>query len=189
MTVTHIDTEEHLLAIHPGGNIGSETIGTILRNAHLLKNAKYSSKTQRNKSTPAYQVHFGKTNYPGSQVKKWFYVLDGKVVSSFEGLPPNDRKRIKRLGLFYDRKGSKLLEGEIGEVVKTWLVHAAIELRKSSPDRYRRMMELTEPFTVDGETISLRLVPNLPFTNGTINYVEPDSTTEHTRQDSDSVPH
>ena len=35
------------------------------------------------------------------------------------------------------------------------------------------MMELTEPFTCDGQTISLRLLDHLPFTNGTINYVEP----------------
>ena len=170
-----ISTSSHLLAIHPGNNIGCDQIDVILRNAHNIKHSKYSSKTQRNKATAAYQVHLGKTTYPGSQVKKWFYVLDGKALTREEllALTTSQRKRIKRLALFYDRKGSKLLQGEIGVALVTWLYSAAAALYESSPERYEKMMELTEPFIADGQTISLRLVPTLPFTNGTINYVEP----------------
>jgi hypothetical protein len=174
MSDTIISTSSHLLAIHPGKNIWNDQIDVVLRNAHHIKHSKYSSKTQRNKATAAYQVHFGKTTYPGSQVKKWFYVLDGKALTREEllALTTSQRKRIKRLAHFYDRKGSKLLEGEVGVALETWLF-AAAALYKSSPERYENMMKLTEPFIADGQTISLRLVPNLPFTNGTINYVEP----------------
>ena len=170
-TQTHVRTETQLLVTYEGNNITETQKNIIKRNARLIKHAKYSSKTTRNDGTEAFQVHFGKTNYAGSQVKKWYYVLNGNALSRQEllDLSPADRKKIKRYGLFYDRKGSALLEGEVGEAVRTWLTHAALALYTSSPERYQKMMELTEPFICDGQTISLRLVDNLPFTNGTIN--------------------
>jgi hypothetical protein len=174
-TETHIDTATHMLVTHAGNNLTPEQVEIIKRNAPLIKNAKYSSKTTRNDGTEAFQVHFGLTNFSGSQVKKWVYVLGGKALTRQElvGLTTTERKKIKRYGLFYDRIGSALLHGEIGEAVRQWLVHAAEALAVSSPERYKKMMEETAPFVCNGKTISLRLVDDLPFTNGTINYVEP----------------
>ena len=174
-SVTHIHNQTHKLIVHNGNTITPYQLRIVKRNAHLIKSPKYSSKTTRNDGTEAFQVHFGKTNFAGAQVEKWFYVLNGKALSRHELIDPTlaERKKIKRYAMFYERKGSALLEGKLGDALREWLLHAAVALCEASPETYVKMMELTEPFVCDGQTISLRLVEYLPFTNGTINYVEP----------------
>ena len=177
-TQTHLSTDTQLLVLCPGNSITNAQVDVVRRNASLIKSQMYSNRTTRNDGTGAFQVHFGKTTFAGSHVKKWYYILDGNALSRQEllDLTPSERQKIKRHGLFYDRKGSALLDGEVGRAFRNWLKHAADALYVSSPERYQNMMELTEPFVCDGRTVSLRLVDDIPFTNGTISYVEPSET-------------
>jgi len=183
-------TKGGLLAVHKGGNITEQDRDTLWRNAKTLKHKKFSSVTKRNKQvgvsdggnimTKAYQLHFGKTCYPGKQVKNWVYLLDGKALSygDLRSIPePTDKNSpwciIKRVPLYYERKGTEFIHtNPVGRVVIRWLHHAAEALKISSLTRFNEMMKATEPVTFDGQTYNFRLDPNLPFTNGTINYVD-----------------
>eukprot|EP00966_Prymnesium_polylepis_P030994 721112-Prymnesium_polylepis.1 len=125
-----------LLAICKGGNITANDADIVRRHAEtVLKNKDYCSITKRNAGTLASQTHFGETCFAQKNVKQWIYALDGKALTRTELQvlpPPTDGRsawcRIKRYAFYYPRKGSKALDGELGDAIRRWVVKAAEQL-------------------------------------------------------------
>ena len=179
----YIASRSKHLSVHGGGNLSSPScIDVVKRCATFIK--KHHTVTKRTRGTKAKQVHFGLTcsGEAGKHIEHWMYMLDGKILSRQELLQlprATDRKsdwaKIKRVPFFYSRtNGKKLFDtyDKLKEVVFDWLEKAGSALQASCPERYQQMMDATKPLTVNGSTFELRLVPHLPFTNGTINYIE-----------------
>ena len=167
----------------PGGNISFQEAKVFYENQKLIY--KHREKTKRNGNGPyaAIHAHFGLTVATQQTTEKVFEsVLIVKLDSFHRALSPSEldssdptmiwRKRhAARYHFPYQREGSQILKDHsVRPAIEACLKRMSDQAKQNvDPQRWAEMERATEDFTMaNGRKVILRLVPGVPFVNGTV---------------------